>query len=192
MSGSSATSGSRPSWRSRLRPRCRRLSMVWVSARKRLADLPGGQAAQPPQDQGHVRLAVQAGIAYREHHRQLAGAPRRPGASAASIVSVQRRRRRQFWQERPVALFPADEVDRPVVGGPDDPRLRIARQPEAPGLHGHHERVVDDVLGEREVGRTKDLRQRADQVRVLLAEQVLDQLRRRLPQRALRPRASAR
>ena len=78
-----------------------------------------------------------------------------------------------------MALFPADEVDRPVVGGPDDPRLRIARQPEAPGLHGTHQRVVDDVLGEREVGRAKDPRQRADQVRVLLAEQVLHQLRRR-------------
>jgi len=41
---------------------------------ERLADLLGRQTAQPSQDQGHVRLAVQAGVANREHHRQLAGA----------------------------------------------------------------------------------------------------------------------
>ncbi len=77
-----------------------------------------------------------------------------------------------------MALFPADDVDRPVVGGPDDPRLRVLRLPEAPGVHGTHQRVVDYVLGERDVGRAQDPGQRADQVRLLPPEQVLDQLRR--------------
>jgi hypothetical protein len=99
-----------------------------------------------------VRLAVQAGIANREHHRQLAGAFGRRGQCHLDRVG-QCRRRRQLGQERAAALFPADDVDRPVVRGPDDPRLRILRQPEAPGVHGTHERVVYDVLGERDVRR---------------------------------------
>jgi hypothetical protein len=124
-----------------------------------------------------VRLAVQAGVANREHHRQLADAL---GSRRQSRLdrAVQRRRPRQLGQERAVALFPADDVDRPVVGGPDDPRLRVLWQPEAPGVHGTDERVVDDVLGERDVGWAEDPGQRADQVRVLLPEQVFDQLRR--------------
>ena len=48
----------------------------------------------------------------------------------------------------------------------------------APGVHGTDQRVVDYVLGELNVGRAPDPGQRADQVRVLLPEQVLDQLRR--------------
>ena len=144
---------------------------------ERLADLLGRQTAQPPQDQCHVRLAVQAGVANREHHRQLADALGGRGQCRLDRAG-QRRRRRQLGQERAAAPFPADDVDRPVVGGPDDPRLRVLRQPEAPGVHGTDQRVVDDVLGERDVGRAQDPGQRADQVRVLLPEQVLDQLRR--------------
>ena len=145
---------------------------------ERLADLLGGQTTQPPQDQCHVRLAVQAGVANREHHRQLAGALGSRGQCRLDRAG-QRRRRRQLGQERAAALFSADDVDRPVVGGPDDPRLRVLRQTEAPGVHGTHQRVVDDILGERDVGRAQDPGQRADQVRVLLPEQVLNQLRRR-------------
>ena len=77
-----------------------------------------------------------------------------------------------------MALFPADDVDRPVVRGPDDPRLRVLRQPESPGVHGTDQRVVDDILGERDAGRAQDPGQRADQVRVLLPEQVLNHSRR--------------
>jgi hypothetical protein len=143
---------------------------------ERLADLLGRQTTQPPQDQGHVRLAVQAGVANREHHRQLAGAL--GGRGQCRLDRASQRRRRQLGQERAVALFSADDVDRPVVCGPDDPRLRVLRQPEAPGVHGTHQRILDDVLGERDVGRAQDPGQRADQVRVLLPEQVLHQLRR--------------
>src|SRR6516164_6376637 len=99
------------------------------------------------------------------------------GASAASIVPVSAVVAASSGRNE-LALFPADDVDRPVAGGPDDPRLRVLRQPEAPGVHGTDQRVVDDVLGERDVGRAQDPGQRADQVRVLLPEQVLDQLRR--------------
>ena len=144
---------------------------------ERLTDLFGRQAAQPPQDQGHVRLTVQAGVAHREHHRQLAGVLGGRGQCRLDRAG-QRRHRGQLRQERAVALFPADDVDRPVAGGPDDPRLRVLRQPEAPGVHGTDQRVMDDVLGERDVGRAQNPGQRADQVRVLLPEQILDQLRR--------------
>ena len=142
---------------------------------ERLTDLLGRQTTHPPQDQGHVRLAVQAGVANRKHHRQLADALGARGQSRVDRAG-KRRRRHQLGQERAVALFPANDVDRPVVGGPDDPRLGVLRQPEAPGVHGTDQRVVDDVLGERDVGRAQDPGQRADQMRVLLPEQVFDQL----------------
>ena len=176
-SGSSSTSGSRPSsTQPAAAPVQAPVDGLGVD-QERLTDLPGGQTAQPPQDQCHVRLAVQAGIANREHHRQLAGALGGRGQCRLDRAG-QRRRRRQLGQERAAALFPADDVDRPVVRGPDDPRLRILRQPETPGVHGTDQRVVHDVLRQRDVRRAQDPGQRADQVRVLLPEQVLNQLRR--------------
>jgi hypothetical protein len=64
------------------------------------------------------------------------------------------------------------------VGGADDPRLWVSGRAEAPRLHRADQCVVHDVLGQRQVRRAERTRERADQVRVLTPEQVLDQRRR--------------
>jgi len=189
MSGSSATSGSRPAGAVGCDPgagACR-----WSGCRpERLADLPGGQRRTATGRSGSRASRVQAGIGIPRTSFASWLALRRP-ASAASIVSVS-----------PVVVASSGKNDRcrcsrrmrsiaRLMGGPDDPRLRIARQPEAPGVHALTSASwTTSSLGERRFDGPKDLRQRADQVRVLLAEQVLDQLRRRCPQRALRHESS--
>ena len=58
-----------------------------------------------------------------------------------------------------------------VIAGVYDVPFEAEAMPDA-------RQVVDDILGQRDVRRAQDPGQRADQVRVLLPEQVLDQLRR--------------
>jgi hypothetical protein len=75
------------------------------------------------------------------------------------------------------AAISAQPVDGPVPGGGGDPRPRpVGDALPGPPLHGHHEGVLDGLLGQVEVAEDAD--EGCDRPSLLLAEQAVDDLAR--------------
>jgi hypothetical protein len=134
---------------------------------ERARDLLGGQAAQRPQRERHLRLGGERRVAAGEDqlealvgelelvHVVLNGLPR---LEQAGLVG-----------ERAVA---ADAIDRAIARGRDQPRARIVGGAVAwPALGGDRERLLRGFLGELEVAEEAD--QRGEDAAPLVAKGLL-------------------
>ena len=135
---------------------------------ERAGDLAGGQAAQRPQRQRHLRLDGERRVAAGEDQLQpLVGEGGLGHRALGRRLPLQQR---GLPRQRLVAAQP---VDRAVAAGRDQPRAGIRRDALArPPLGGHRERLLGGLLGEVEVAEEAD--QRRQNTSPLVAEDLLE------------------
>ena len=132
------------------------------------------------EDDRQIRSLTEPWMAAREHHAKLLVTDR---------VDVERFVHRRcerpfgveqpshFWRERERGPLTSKHVERAILGGRHQPGGRVVRHAaHPPDLERPDERVLHDVLGQRQVVHTEDSRERGDHPSRLTSEQMVVEL----------------
>ena len=141
---------------------------------ERRGDLGDAEAGEHRQNERDLRLLRHLRMATREHHAELVVGRRLEGDGLdGSGLGV-----RVIAIQRLAPALPADDVERAVLRDLHEPRARVLRHAvDLPGLERAKERVLHDVLREREVVHTERPRERGEQPRRLTPEEMVDHIR---------------
>jgi hypothetical protein len=133
-----------------------------------LGDLPRGESAHRTEGERHGRSRGQRRVAAQEEQQE-------------GVVAVLRRPRRRLLHLGDLAALPrrvrAPYVEEAPPGDGHQPALRLGRQLVGPAAYRLDERLLDGVLGRREVGSATD--EDAEDLRAQVPQQPLDGTRHR-------------